>query len=61
MESSIHGTVVANTGSWVFLYFFIKAIFEIPTYIGVIELSNILEVTQYAGKSNQGKGMCRAG
>ena len=40
MESYIHGTVVANTDSWVFFFtFFNRYSSKNPTYIGVIELS----------------------
>lgn len=38
----IHGTVAANTGSWVFFNTSFKRLSsKIPTYIGVIELSYI--------------------
>ena len=50
----IHGTVVANTDSWVFFYTFLERYsYIIPTYISVIELSyNYFGGNLYEGKQN---------
>lgn len=46
MELIIHGTVVANTDSWVFFYTFLCSILQkFPHIFSAIELSYILEVT----------------